>query len=32
MTDAEYRRAKQGKGGTVAALASSVKLTEEVTQ
>ena len=32
MTDAEYRRAKQDKGGTVAALASSVKLTEEVTQ
>lgn len=32
MTDAEYRRAKQGKGGTVAALASSVKLKEEVTQ
>jgi len=32
MTDAEYRRAKQGKCGTVAALASSVKLTEEVTQ
>jgi hypothetical protein len=32
MTDAEYRRAKQGKGGTVAALASSVKLTDEVTQ
>ena len=32
MTDAEYRRAKQGKGGMVAALAGSVKLTEEVTQ
>jgi len=32
MTEAEYRRAKQGKGGTVAALASSVKLKEEVTQ
>jgi hypothetical protein len=32
MTDAEYRRAKQGKGGMVAAIAGSVKLTEEVTQ
>jgi hypothetical protein len=32
MTDAEYRQAKQGKGGTVAALASSVRLKEEVTQ
>ncbi len=32
MTDAEYRHAKQGKGGTVAALASSVRLKEEVTQ
>ena len=32
MTDAEYRRAKQGQGGTVAALASSIRLTEEVTQ
>lgn len=32
MTDAEYRQAKQGNGGTVAALASSVRLKEEVTQ
>jgi hypothetical protein len=32
MTDAEYRRAKQGKGGMVAALAGSIKLTEEVNE
>jgi hypothetical protein len=32
MTDAEYRRAKQGQGGTVAALAGSIRLKEEVTQ
>jgi hypothetical protein len=31
MTDAEYRRAKQGKGGTVAALASSITLKDEDT-
>ena len=32
MTDAEYRRAKQGNVGTVAALAGSIRLKEEVTQ
>jgi hypothetical protein len=32
MTDAEYRRAKQGQVGTVAALAGSIRLKEEVTQ
>jgi hypothetical protein len=32
MTDAEYRRAKQGQVGMAAALASSIRLTEEVTQ
>jgi hypothetical protein len=32
MTDAEYRRAKQGKGGMVAALAGSIKLTDEVNE
>ena len=32
MTDAEYRRAKQGQVGTAAALASSIRLKEEVTQ
>ena len=32
MTDAEYLAAKQGNGGIVAALASSVRLKEEVMQ
>jgi hypothetical protein len=32
MTDAEYRRAKQGQVGMAAALAGSIRLKEEVTQ